>query len=112
MTLFSFQKYEQKAEKDRLRHEKEMEEYVKTLPPKRPMSSFMLFAQEVRPELMKSNPTNKVSEIGKLIGQKWNTLSETEKQVQSWFDGSCLFLFSFVRFRSFCFSLLLCYFRN
>ena len=48
---------------------------------KRPSNSFMLWAQDNRNKLSKDNPTLTNAEISKLLGQKWNTLSNTEKQI-------------------------------
>jgi hypothetical protein len=40
----------------------------------------MLYAQEVRPQIVKDNAGISVVEVAKLIGQKWKELSQNEKE--------------------------------
>merc|ERR1711964_453678 len=47
--------------------------------PKRPSSSYFLFANEVRPKVMKQNPDGGVAVIGKAIGVMWGKLEESKK---------------------------------
>jgi len=47
--------------------------------PKRAKSSFMIFSQEQRPLISKENPGATFSELGKLVGTKWKSLSEDDK---------------------------------
>lgn len=47
--------------------------------PKRNLSSYMLYSQSVRPDTVKEHPELKAVDVAKLIGQKWNALSEKEK---------------------------------
>lgn len=49
------------------------------LPPKRPCSSFLIFANEIRSSICKENPDLPATEIAKLIGKKWNALNNNEK---------------------------------
>lgn len=49
--------------------------------PKKALSSFMFFANAKRPELRKEDPTAKITEIGKKLGQIWKTLSAEDKKV-------------------------------
>ncbi|KAI8373727.1 high mobility group box domain-containing protein [Blakeslea trispora] len=48
--------------------------------PKRNLSSYMLYSQEVRPKIVAKNPELKAIEVAKLIGEMWNGLSDKEKQ--------------------------------
>jgi len=50
------------------------------LRPKRAMSSFMMFANERRPELKKANPNLKITEMGSELGKIWKTFSPEEKK--------------------------------
>lgn len=47
--------------------------------PKRNLSSYMLFSQAVRPATVEKHPDLKAVDIAKLIGEKWNALSDKEK---------------------------------
>ncbi|KAK4515084.1 uncharacterized protein ATC70_002694 [Mucor velutinosus] len=48
--------------------------------PKRNLSSYMLYSQSVRPDVVKQNPSVRPVDIAKIIGEKWNALSDKEKQ--------------------------------
>ena len=48
---------------------------------KRPANSFMIWTQDNRTKLFNENSTLNNAEISKLLGQKWNTLSNKEKQI-------------------------------
>ena len=48
--------------------------------PKKPLTSYFLFAKDVRPEIMKNNPTAKITEIATLIGAEWKKLSDDDKK--------------------------------
>lgn len=48
---------------------------------KRPVNGFILFANEIRKDVMAAKPGAKVLEIGPIIGQKWKSLSDAQKQV-------------------------------
>ena len=48
--------------------------------PKRPLSSYMWFAQANRHQVKKDNPDLYQTEICKILGQKWNELSDDEKK--------------------------------
>lgn len=45
----------------------------------RPPNAFLLFNKEMRKDLKRSNPTMKVGEISKEIGERWKRLSDAEK---------------------------------
>ncbi|PIA17844.1 high mobility group box, partial [Coemansia reversa NRRL 1564] len=47
--------------------------------PKRPLSAYMYFSQEKRPEVKKDNPDATFGSIGKILGQMWTSLAESEK---------------------------------
>ncbi|KAI8067441.1 high mobility group box domain-containing protein [Thamnidium elegans] len=47
--------------------------------PKRNLSSYMLYSQAVRPSTVEKHPDLKAVDIAKLIGEKWNALSDKEK---------------------------------
>ena len=55
-------------------------EYESGLPPKRPSGPFIQFTQEVRPQIIRENPTKDLIEITKLIGEKWRSLSAVDKR--------------------------------
>ena len=48
---------------------------------KRPANSFMIWTQDNRTKLFNENSTLNNAAISKLLGQKWNTLSNKEKQI-------------------------------
>lgn len=93
--------YEQKAKADKIRFKTEMESYVepedsgdeadqegdkkkkrKKDPnePKRPLSAFLIYSNEVRAEVKKEHPNDKIGDIAKKIGLKWGALSDEEKK--------------------------------
>ncbi|KAL9178937.1 hypothetical protein ACHAXT_011910 [Thalassiosira profunda] len=51
--------------------------------PKRPLSSYMLFNNEMRPRLKEEHPEKDEVALAKLIGARWQLLREEEKQVYS-----------------------------
>lgn len=48
--------------------------------PKRPLSSYMLFCQDHRKEVVKDNPKEPVTEIAKILGKMWKKVGATEKK--------------------------------
>jgi len=48
--------------------------------PKRPLSSYMLFCQDHRKEVVKDNPKEPVTEVAKILGKMWKKVSATEKK--------------------------------
>jgi hypothetical protein len=46
---------------------------------RKPMSSYMRYAKTVREEIQKANPTADFGTIGKLIGDRWRSLTDEEK---------------------------------
>jgi HMG (high mobility group) box len=87
-------KYEKMAAADKTRYQNEMKDYVpargeatkaakpKKDPnaPKKPLTSFMLFSNEVRSEIKKENPDMSFGELGKKIGELFRALSSEKKQ--------------------------------
>lgn len=67
-----------------IKAEEEKKENAKKLKdpgaPKKALSSYILFGNEVRPRIMKDNPGKGVGEIGKLIGNEWNSLTSKQKE--------------------------------
>lgn len=53
--------------------------------PKRPMSSYMLWAADRRPVVREENPDLKMTEIAKLLGAEWSALDKAkDKQVKKY----------------------------
>ncbi|GAB4821853.1 hypothetical protein N2152v2_008899 [Parachlorella kessleri] len=48
--------------------------------PKRALSAFMFFSNAVRDDVKKENPGVTFGEVGKLIGERWKSLSDEEKK--------------------------------
>ena len=73
--------YEALAEEDRVRYTEEMAEYKKSTPqpPKRAMTSYIIFCNEVRGEVSRENPDMAMGDIGKELGKRWHALTESEK---------------------------------
>jgi structure-specific recognition protein 1 len=47
---------------------------------KKPLSGFMKFCKEKRPEVMDANPGIAFGDVGKELGKKWRALSEADKK--------------------------------
>jgi len=71
--------YIEKSQKARQSYVKAVELY-KQNKPKRPLSPYIIFANEVRGSVSTSNPGLPVTEIAKKIGGMWRNLTETEKK--------------------------------
>ena len=81
----------EKAEVDKLKKknpelfvkkEKKVKKVVDKNKPKRPLNSYMLYAQDARVELKKKNPEMKAvgGEISKKIGEQWKKLAAKDKK--------------------------------
>ena len=46
----------------------------------KPLTAYMLFAQRKRASVVAQNPGLKVTEVAKLLGAQWKSLSEPEQQ--------------------------------
>jgi hypothetical protein len=47
--------------------------------PKGKMTAYFMFMKEMRPDIAKSNPGLKITEIAKLMGAKWRELTTEDK---------------------------------
>ncbi|KAH3674431.1 hypothetical protein WICMUC_003268 [Wickerhamomyces mucosus] len=72
--------FEKLAEADKKRFDSEKSKYLSSRPPKRPLTAFLRYSQEVRPSITSQNPGVSVLEIAKIIGNQWKTLSGSEQQ--------------------------------
>ncbi|KAI3652447.1 hypothetical protein MP228_000980 [Amoeboaphelidium protococcarum] len=97
-------KYSDMAEKDKVRYEKEKNDYQKSgkaekfaksvaasggkgkakrtkdeNAPKKALSAFMFFSKDNRDKIKAKYPTKSFGEIGKQVGEEWNKLSEAQK---------------------------------
>jgi len=48
--------------------------------PKRPISSYLFFAQDTRPEVVAENPEAKFTEVTKMLGARWQELSAKKRK--------------------------------
>jgi len=53
----------------------------KPAPPKRPLTAFFHYVQEVRPGLKEANPELKITELTKIIANNWKEMNEEGKQI-------------------------------
>ena len=51
---------------------------------KRSLTAFMLFNQKYRAIVKAENPEATFGGVGKLVGELWNSLDESEKEVIKW----------------------------
>merc|ERR1712034_55948 len=47
--------------------------------PKRPATTFFVFANEIRAEVREDNPEASIGQLGKLLGERYNALDEDQK---------------------------------
>ncbi len=47
--------------------------------PKRALTAYMIYSNQIRPELMKQNPEMKITEISGHIAEKWKSLGDTDR---------------------------------
>merc|ERR1711964_580351 len=71
----SYKAFQQKKKMKKLRSKKPKDKNA----PKRPSSSYFLFANEVRPTVMKQNPDGGIAVIGSTIGKMWAKLDDAKK---------------------------------
>merc|ERR1711936_249156 len=62
---------------------------------KRPLNAYMMFANEKRPELQKKHPELKITEIAKMIGEEWRSMSDDEKSPYTREEKICLRVMDF-----------------
>ncbi|KAI9486595.1 MAG: high mobility group box domain-containing protein [Benjaminiella poitrasii] len=48
--------------------------------PKRGLSAYMFFSQENRAKVKEENPEATFGQLGKLLGEKWKSMSDDEKK--------------------------------
>jgi hypothetical protein len=48
--------------------------------PKKALSAFMIFSNENRARIKDAHPDASFGEIGKILGQEWNSMSESDKK--------------------------------
>eukprot|EP01087_Luapelamoeba_hula_P001629 TRINITY_DN1134_c1_g1_i1.p1 TRINITY_DN1134_c1_g1~~TRINITY_DN1134_c1_g1_i1.p1 ORF type:complete len:225 (-),score=71.08 TRINITY_DN1134_c1_g1_i1:97-771(-) len=48
--------------------------------PKKPLSAYMLFCAAKRPEVKAANPDLKFGPLGKLLGEQWKALNESDRE--------------------------------
>lgn len=48
--------------------------------PKKPLSSYMLFCQDIRAEVTKKHPTLKMSELSKKLAERWSSAKDEVKE--------------------------------
>jgi len=51
--------------------------------PKRPGNQYSIFVQSIVPELRSKNPKKEITEIFKMAGEQWKTMSERQKEKYS-----------------------------
>lgn len=86
--------YEELAAADKKRYNEEKEDYVpdpsfesgrgtrkKKDPnaPKRPLSAYFFFCNEIRNEVREANPNKKVTEIAQLLAERWRALPDKKR---------------------------------
>merc|ERR1712034_44846 len=71
----SFKKFQDEKRRKKLRSKKPKDINA----PKRPASAYFLFANEVRPAVMKQNPNGGIAVFGKAIGAMWGKMDESKK---------------------------------
>jgi len=67
-----------------------MDEYKKTLPPKRPLSGYLIFSNEKRNALVQAKPGSSMADIAKVLGQEWKKLAETKREAYNKTAGKAL----------------------
>jgi len=48
--------------------------------PKKPMTSFFLFRQDIDQELKRQNPNASIGELGKMAGEQWKQVNDAQKE--------------------------------
>jgi len=74
------QPYLDKSQQDKQRKNIETQAYQKSLPPKRPLTPFLLFSNEHRKKLQEENPGTKITELMKMLAERWKALSDEQKK--------------------------------
>ncbi len=50
--------------------------------PKRPLSSYTIFCNDIRADLKKNNPSLTFSEMNKTLGKKWSELKDKQQYIE------------------------------
>ena len=82
-------KFDEMAKADKVRYDREMKDYgpakggKKKDPnaPKRPPSGFFLFFSEFCSKIKSTNPGISIGDVAKKLGEMWNNLSDSKKQL-------------------------------
>lgn len=48
--------------------------------PKRPLSAYFLFANDMRPKIKADNPDFKITEVAAALGELWKKTSDKDKE--------------------------------
>lgn len=56
-------------------------QYLIPAPPKRSVSSYLLFANDARKGITKPGEKENIADTSKIIGEEWKTLSAEKKQI-------------------------------
>jgi len=75
-------KYVKQAEETRAEAERMREEFKNRVHdmPKRPGNAYTIYIRQMNPELKKQNPNKSATEIFKMCGEKWKSMSEKQKE--------------------------------
>ena len=85
MPARSRQKFEKKAVHDSKRYREEKNEYMKTLPPKKPRNNpYIYFFREMQSQIRERNPDMKQSQIAKEVAQLWPAVKESPESVRKY----------------------------
>lgn len=71
--------FEDKAAQDKERRAQEVQKYEENRP-KKPLGAYMLFSKDARAQVMQENAGASITEIAKLLGERWRALDASEKQ--------------------------------
>lgn len=90
----SLQPYDELAAADKRRYQEEKEDYVPDpslettrstrkkkdpLAPKRALSAYFFFCNEIRPAVRAENPNKRITEIATLLAEKWRALPDKKR---------------------------------
>jgi hypothetical protein len=86
-------RYHDQAEKEKVRYLLELNDFYQNFPfeviqnktkknhVKKPCSAYALYLKEMKQIIKKQNPSLKMADVLKVVGEKWKALSEEERQV-------------------------------
>eukprot|EP00474_Spongospora_subterranea_P009428 CRZ09886.1 hypothetical protein [Spongospora subterranea] len=73
-------KRQKKLDLDKIPKKRQKKNAVADGRPKRPLSAYMYFSQDRRPQIRTENPDTAFGDLGRLLGQLWKSLEDSEKQ--------------------------------